>query len=46
MSSINRFPWQDDILRGLHKGDAASICCSTRSERFARSGIPRDSLPA
>ncbi len=25
MSSINRFPWQDDILRGLHTGDAASI---------------------
>ena len=24
-SSINRFPWQDDILRGLHTGDAASI---------------------
>ena len=24
-SSINRFPWQDDILRGLHNGDAASI---------------------
>jgi hypothetical protein len=25
MSSINRFPWQDDILRGLHAGEAASI---------------------
>ncbi len=25
MSSINRFPWQDDILRGLHTGEAASI---------------------
>ena len=25
MSSINRFPWQDDILRGLHEGDATSI---------------------
>jgi hypothetical protein len=25
VSSINRFPWQDDILRGLHTGDAASI---------------------
>jgi hypothetical protein len=24
-SSINRFPWQDDILRGLHAGEAASI---------------------
>ena len=24
-SSINRFPWQDDILRGLHTGEAASI---------------------
>jgi hypothetical protein len=25
MSSINRFPWQDDILRGLHTGEATSI---------------------
>ncbi len=25
MSSINQFPWQDDILRALHAGQAASI---------------------
>jgi hypothetical protein len=25
MSSINQFPWQDDILRALHAGETASI---------------------
>jgi hypothetical protein len=25
VSSINRFPWQDEILRGLHTGEASSI---------------------
>jgi hypothetical protein len=25
VSSINRFPWQDDILRGLHTGQVASV---------------------
>jgi hypothetical protein len=25
MSSIDRFPWQDDILRGLHTGAVGSI---------------------